>query len=152
MLAGYVASRASVKSAAFEVVTGVGKSLPLAGILFFLGGLGLAGIPPTNGFISKMLVFKSGIAATKPFALVCMGLAGLTTLVYTTRAFQRIWWLEPAEGIWTKSFGDRLMAPLLLIVLVMLLGLHPEPLVTLALKTAQWLETPGEYIRAVLGR
>lgn len=152
MLAGYVASRASVKSASFEVVTGVGKSLPLAGTLFFLGGLGLAGIPPTNGFISKMLMFKSGIAAAKPFALICMGLAGLITLIYTTRAFQRIWWLEPAEGIWTKSFGDRLMAPMLLIALVMLLGLHPEPLVTLALKTAQWLEAPGEYVRAVLGR
>lgn len=151
MLAGYVASRASIKSAAFEVVTGVGKSLPLAGVLFFLGGLGLAGIPPTNGFVSKLLIFRSGISAAKPFALVCMGLAGMITLVYTTRAFQRIWWLEPAEGIWTKPAGDRLMAPLILIALVMILGLHPDPLVRFALETARWLETPGEYIRAVLG-
>ena len=47
MLAGYVASRASVKSAAFDIVAGVGKSLPLAGALFLIGSLGLAGIPPT---------------------------------------------------------------------------------------------------------
>ena len=61
MLAGYVASRASVKSASFDVVTGVGRSIPAAGVLFFIGSLGLAGIPPTNGFISKMFLFRSGI-------------------------------------------------------------------------------------------
>jgi len=42
MLAGYVASRAPVKSAGFDVVTGVGRSIPVAGVLFFIGSLGLA--------------------------------------------------------------------------------------------------------------
>ena len=63
MLAGYVASRAPVKSAAFDVVTGIGRYLPAAGFLFFMGGLSLMGIPPTNGFVSKMLLFRSGIDA-----------------------------------------------------------------------------------------
>jgi multicomponent Na+:H+ antiporter subunit D len=61
MLAGSVASRSKVKSAAFEVVTGIGKSMPYAGLLFFIGCLALAGIPPTNGFINKYLIFESGI-------------------------------------------------------------------------------------------
>lgn len=51
MLAGTIASRAPVKSAAFEVIRGVGSTHPAIGVLFLIGGLSLAGIPPTNGFI-----------------------------------------------------------------------------------------------------
>jgi len=152
MLAGYVASRASVKSAAFDIVTGVGRPLPMAGALFLIGSLGLAGIPPTNGFISKMLVFKSGIAAQQLGALLLIGLASTLTLVYTMRAFMRIWWQAPAEGIRTKPEGDRIYAPLLLAALVLGLGIFADPLVQLAREAAQSLVDPGIYIRAVLGR
>ncbi len=65
MLAGAMASRAAVKSASFEVVTGVGKYHPFAGALFLLGGMALAGIPPTNGFPSKLGIFWSGIQAAQ---------------------------------------------------------------------------------------
>ncbi len=151
MLAGYIASRASVKSAAFKVVTGVGRPLPLAGALFFIGGLGLAGIPPTNGFISKMLLFKSGLEAEQVWTLLLIGLASVLTLVYTMRAFMRIWWLSPAEGITTKPAGDSLYAPLLLVTLILFLGLFADPLVALSRETVRWLVNPLIYIQAVLG-
>lgn len=151
MLAGYVASRASVKSAAFDIITGVGRPLPLAGALFLVGSLGLAGIPPTNGFISKMLVFKSGIAGQQLVALLLIGLASTLTLVYTMRAFMRIWWEAPAEGIATKPAGDRLYAPLLLVALVLVLGIFAEPLVAVSQEAARWLADPGMYVQAVLG-
>ena len=37
-----MASKAPVKSASFEVIKGLGKSLPYAGVLFFLGSMALA--------------------------------------------------------------------------------------------------------------
>ena len=151
MLAGAVASRAPVKSAAFDVVTGVGSYMPQAGLLFFLGGLALVGIPPTNGFISKMMLFRSGIEAGQLATLAAVGLVSILTLVYVVRAFQRIWWQPPAEGTRAKPAGDRLLAPALLIGAVLLLGLWPEPLVRLAEATAAWLGDPENYIRAVLG-
>lgn len=151
MLAGYVASRASIKSAAFDVVTGVGKKLPLAGALFFIGSLGLAGIPPTNGFISKMLIFKSGLAAEQLWTLLLMGLASTLTLIYTIRALMRIWWQSPAEGIASKPTGDRLYAPLLLVAMILVLGLFADPLVAVSQETVRWLENPVIYIQAVLG-
>lgn len=150
MLAGYVASRASIKSAAFNIVTGVGKSIPVAGALFFIGSLGLAGIPPTNGFISKMLLFNSGIKAAEFGPLLLMGLGSLLTLVYTMRAFQRIWWEESIESTKVKPTGDSLLAPALLIALVIILGVWAEPLVQVAQDTSFWLNNPDGYIQAVM--
>lgn len=151
MLAGFVASRASIKSAAFDVVTGVGKPLPFAGVLFFIGGLGLAGIPPTNGFISKMLMFHSGIEAEQIWALLLIGIASTLTMIYTTRALMRIWWTAPADGISTKPTGDKLFAPLLLVTVILVLGIFAEPLVALSRETVRWLVNPTIYIQAVLG-
>jgi multicomponent Na+:H+ antiporter subunit D len=151
MLAGVVASRAPVKTAAFGVVTGLGRSMPASGALFLVGGLALAGIPPTNGFISKAALFRSGIEAEKYVALAAVGVASILTLVYVTRAFQRIWWQPPVEGGKAKPNGDSLLAPALLIAAVLVLGVWAAPLVDLALATANWLGNPAGYTQAVLG-
>lgn len=151
MLAGTVASRASVKSAAFSVVTGLGKKLPFVGVLFFIGSLGLAGIPPTNGFISKMLLFRGGIEAESYLPLALMGVGSAITLVYTMRAFRKIWWEEPVAGVKLKPTGDMVLAPALLLMLVLALGIWAEPLVQLALDTSTWLGNDGLYVTAVLG-
>lgn len=151
MIAGAVASRAPVKSTAFSAVTGVGRSLPGTGVLFLLGSLGLAGIPPTNGFISKMLLFRSGAGAERFWILVVIGAAGALTLIYTLRAFQRIFWKAPAEEVRVKPGGDSLLAPAMLIGLVVLLGVWAEPLVRSAHNAAGWMTVPQVYIQAVLG-
>jgi len=152
MLAGAVASRAPVKTASFQVVTGLGRTMPATGVLFFLGGLALAGIPPTNGFISKMLLFSSGIEAQAFPALAIVGVASILTLIYVTRAFMRIWWQAPEDpDAKAKPGGDRLLAPALLILAVLVLGLWAQPLVSLAQATANWLGDPAAYIAAVLG-
>ncbi len=149
MLAGYMASRAPVKSASFDVVAGVGKYAPTAGVLFFVGALGLAGIPPTNGFISKALLFNSGINAEALLGVAIIGFASILTLVYTIRAFQRIWWLPQEQPGKVKEKGDKLLAPIILVALVLLLGIWASPLVTLAGDTSQWLMDPAAYIEAV---
>jgi multicomponent Na+:H+ antiporter subunit D len=149
MLAGYVASRAPVKSAAFDVVTGVGKTLPLGGVLFFLGSLGLAGIPPTNGFISKALLFNSGIQSEHYLSLALIGLASILTLIYTMRAFQRIWWVVPEGGGKAKPGGDLLIAPGILIALVLIFGIWADPLVSFATEVSAWLADPSLYIQAM---
>jgi multicomponent Na+:H+ antiporter subunit D len=151
MLAGYVASRAAIKSAAFDVVTGVGRVAPGAGALFFVGALALAGLPPTNGFIGKLLLFDSGINAANFASLLVIGLASILTMIYTIRAFQHIWWRQPADKEKLKPSGDRLVAPALLIGLILILGIWANPLVQLAQEASAWLGDPSAYIQAVLG-
>jgi multicomponent Na+:H+ antiporter subunit D len=150
MLAGTVASRAPVKSAAFQEITGVGKSMPYAGALFLLGGMALAGIPPLNGFISKMTLFQSGFNAQSYISLAAIGFASLFTLIYIGRAFQKIWWEPMISGGELKPYGDSLIAPGILIGLCLALGLWSEPLLLLAMDVAAWLGDAQAYIQAVL--
>ena len=84
-------------------------------------------------------------------ALLLVGLASIFTLMYTVRAFQRIWWQKPAAGISTKASGDRLLAPAILVTLILVLGIWAQPLVAAAQRTSAWLGDPAVYIQAVLG-
>jgi multicomponent Na+:H+ antiporter subunit D len=151
MLAGAVASRAPVKTAAFSVITGIGKSIPLVGLLFFIGGMALAGMPPTNGFTSKLLVFQSGIEGSSYLSVIILAVASSLSLIYVFRSFQKIWWEPSKENFWAKTTGDRLLAPILLIVFCLVLGLWSEPLVQLSEGVSGWILQPSSYISAVLG-
>ena len=150
MLSGSVASRTYKKSAAFDIISGTGKFMPYTGVLFLIGSLALAGIPPTNGFISKYLIFDSGVAVGEFLALFALALGGLLSLIYTMRAFQKIWWQQKEDSDSIKPEGDRLIAPTLLIVLILALGIWADPLVQISQTASIWLQDPTNYIQAVL--
>jgi multicomponent Na+:H+ antiporter subunit D len=149
MLAGYLASRAHVKSASFEVVEGLGKYAPAAGILFFIGAMALAGLPPTNGFVSKLALFRSGAAAEGWTTLAIVGVPSLLTLVYAMRAFMRVWWQPRKHDAKVKPAGDSLLAPGLLIALCVAFGVAAEPLLQVTQRTAAWAMQPASYVAAV---
>jgi len=162
MLSGYLASHAPVKTAAFSVLRGTGNHAPLAGVIFFVGGMALAGIPPTNGFISKLLLFQSGIQAASEgnFAetvgywlpLLLLGVSSAITLIYVFRALMKVWW-EPFKPdqlhAEVKPRGDSLLAPGLLVAICLALGLGAQPLIRLAEDTSAWVQQPRAYIQAV---
>ncbi|MGQ9903843.1 MAG: complex I subunit 5 family protein [Anaerolineae bacterium] len=164
MLSGYLASRAPVKTASFSVVRGVGRYAPAAGVLFFLGGMALAGVPPMNGFVSKLALFQSGVAAAQAGAidqaagfwipLALIGLSSVLTLVYVFRALMMVWWepfqpRSPEEKV--KPRGDSLLAPAGLVALCVALGIWGQPLVQWSQDVSAWMAQPQRYVRAVLG-
>ncbi|MEM7799953.1 MAG: proton-conducting transporter membrane subunit [Chloroflexota bacterium] len=150
MLAGTIASRAPIKSAEFNNVTGVGSKHPMIGLLFLIGGLALAGIPPTNGFVSKLLLFESGLAGERFITLGLIGLGSGITLVYVIRAFMTIWFKPPADKKKIKPSGDRLIAPALLILLVLGLGIWAQPLIDVATATVAQSGDATNYIASVI--
>jgi multicomponent Na+:H+ antiporter subunit D len=149
MLAGAMASRAAVKSASFDVIIGVGKYHPFAGVLFLIGGMALAGIPPLNGFVSKLMIFSSGVEAAQYLSLAIIGVASIVTVTYVIRAFMRVWFESNPQA--KPKDGDKLIAPTLLITLSLVLGIWSEPLVSFAQATATWILQPNSYILAILG-
>ena len=152
MLAGYLASRAHVKSASFEIVEGLGKYAPFAGVLFFLGAMSLAGLPPTNGFVSKLTLFSAGAALNTSegwAVLAAVGVPSLLTLIYVMRAFMRVWWQPRHQQEKVKPYGDSLLAPTCLIVLCIIFGAAAEPLLQISQKTAAWVTQPASYVAAV---
>jgi NADH:ubiquinone oxidoreductase subunit 2 (subunit N) len=111
--------------------------------------LALAGIPPTNGFISKLLLFESGAAAGEVGLLILLATASVLSLVYVVRAFQRVWWAPASVQKKAKPKGDWVLAPVLLILGVLLLGIWPEPLIAAAHNIATWLADPAGYLMAL---
>lgn len=151
MLAGAVASRMSPKTARLLDLAGAGRAMPLAGGLFLLGGLALSGIPPLNGFISKLALAQGAIGAQAWLVTGLVVGSGVITLLYMVRTWQWIFQQAPAEGLKTKPKGDSLLAPALLIAACILLGLFASPLLDLAGRASAQLGNPALYISAVLG-
>ena len=152
MLMGVVASYTKVKSADFVYITGLGRKLPrLTGWLVLLGGLSLAGVPPLNGFISKLTLVQAGVEREDWINLSLLVGFGILTLIYMVRAWQDIFQRMPtmmtAE---TKPQGDGLLAPGLMIGVCLLLGiLLAEPLILLVRDTVHQVAVPETYITAV---
>ncbi len=149
MLAGCVASRSVEKTAAFDAISGIGRIMPVAGTLFLLGGMALAGLPPTNGFISKFGVLSAAGSKGSWWPLAVLLPASLISLMYVGRAYTLVW-LEPLnESRPPREDGDSLVAPAILITFCLTLGLYAAPLARLAADNAAWLSTPAHYIGAV---
>ena len=152
MLMGVVASYTKVKTANFADIVGIGHKLPpLTGWLVMIGGLSLAGIPPLNGFISKLALIRGGVAQEDWVNLILLVGAGILTLIYMVRAWQHIFQRAPSPATTpTKDTGDSLLAPMLLVSICLLLGIVlAEPLLQLVTETVREISDPNTYISAV---
>ncbi len=151
MITGAIASRMPNKSAKLADITGAGRSLGTISVLYLIGGLALTGIPPLNGFISKLTIVQGGIQAQSWLVLGLAVSAGLITLLYMTRTWQHIFQKSPDATLKLKPVGDSIVAPALLIGLCVLLGLYAVPLIDAATLAVTRLGDPNIYIKAVLG-
>lgn len=151
MITGAISSRTIGKTSRLSEIGGIGQKLVYTSGLYFLGGMALAGVPPMNGFISKVALIQGGIGAEGWLVLGLAVGAGMITLLYMMRTWQLIFQQEPDEYTKTKPTGDSQLAPSLLIALCIGLGLFATPLIDLASRVVTQLGEPQIYIRAVLG-
>lgn len=137
-------------------------SAPLS-ILFFGVVLALAGAPPFLGFWPKLLLLEAGIGAggwTGWALVMALVLNAILTLIAGTRIWAHIFWRNGAEGVPgalepsslpALTAGGRVaMAAALALGLVVLgLGLWPNPMMTVGQGAAEGLLDPASYVRAV---
>lgn len=151
MLMGAVSSHMKPKSADFAMIGGMGRMMnPAIGVMWVLGGMALAGLPPLNGFISKLGIIEAGVQSNQWLPLFLAVGAGVLTLTYMFRTWQHVFQQSThAEGVSVKEKGDGLLAPAMLIGACILLGLYARPLVDLAFLAVQEIGNPDIYITAV---
>ena len=116
-----------------------------------VGGLALAGVPPLNGFISKLALAQSGVEANDWVTLGLIVGASILTLIYMSRTWQHIFQRAPEEGVKAKPTGDSQLAPALLIAGCVFLGFYAQPLLDLATRAVTQIGNPQVYIQAVFG-
>ncbi|MDD2615163.1 MAG: F(420)H(2) dehydrogenase subunit N [Methanosarcina sp.] len=117
---------------------GLGKRMPLAALSMTVFVFALAGIPPTAGFMAKLVLFSSTIQAGMTWLAVIAILNSALSLFYYARLVRYMYFLPP-EG---KKIGmpfPYAAAILLAVAGVLAMGIWPEPFMQWAMDAAQVL-------------
>jgi multicomponent Na+:H+ antiporter subunit D len=93
--AGIYAEMLGVKKIA--QMDGAGRRLPLTSIAFSIGALGMIGLPPMAGFISKWYLGAGAVAAGQPWVVGVLVLSTLLNAAYFLPILRRLWFAPPPE-------------------------------------------------------
>jgi NADH-quinone oxidoreductase subunit N len=122
---------------------GLAKRQPVAALMMLVFMVSLAGIPPTAGFLGKFYVFMAAVEAGLSWLAAVALIFAAVSAYYYMRVVMLMYMREPEAGV---IDSPRLVtSPALSIVLacavagVILLGLYPNPVVSLALQSVLML-------------
>jgi multicomponent Na+:H+ antiporter subunit D len=131
---------------------GVYRLYPLLAALFLVPAFSLAGFPPLSGFWAKYTLVQAGLDAGH-YVIVGVALAvSLLTIYSMTKIWAEVFWKEaPAEPPAPDTRGIGLMvAPVAALALITVtIGLGAQPFYELALRAAEQLADPSQYVQAV---
>ncbi len=131
---------------------GIRKTMPLTSIFLAIGALAIAGIPPFNGFWSEWMIVTAGIEAEMiPFSALM--LANMVfSVVYYIRVIRMILLDEPtAVSKKAREAPASMFIPtLILAALCIIIGVYPEPFITIASQAAQAALDAQRYISSML--
>jgi multicomponent Na+:H+ antiporter subunit D len=145
-------------SSALSRIGGMVRTTPYLATLFLLCALGLAGIPPLSGFVSKFALIDAGVAVEQ-YAIVGVALVvSMLTLFSMTRIWMGAFWspaeVEPPPGhVVPNRFGGPVLMVLPTVALVvcsLAVAVAAGPLYALSERTAGDLLDRQGYIDAVI--
>jgi multicomponent Na+:H+ antiporter subunit D len=80
-----------------EQLDGVGRRMPWTSAAFTAGALGMIGLPPLSGFISKWYLGTGAIAAGHHWVIGVLVASTLLNAAYFLPLLRRMWFLPPPE-------------------------------------------------------
>jgi multicomponent Na+:H+ antiporter subunit D len=83
---------------------GVGRRMPLTMAAFTVGALGMIGIPPIAGFVSKWYLGTGGLAADQGWVIVVLAMSGILNAMYFLPILAAAWFHPPDEP-WPARSG-----------------------------------------------
>jgi multicomponent Na+:H+ antiporter subunit D len=93
--AGIFDERAGIKRIAD--LNGVGARMPVTSVCFSLGALGMIGLPPLAGFVSKIYIGIGGIQSGAPWVIGVLAASTLLNAAYFLPLLYRIWFGEAQD-------------------------------------------------------
>lgn len=149
LLAGTIAAAAGTSD--INKMSGMIRSHPILGWMFFIAGLVLAGVPPFSGFIGKLLLVRGAFEKGETVTVIIMLLTSLLILLSIVRAFIRIFWGEGEAITPQKRHNARRLLPAgFLMLFTVFLGVGAEAILPTVQHIADYLLNPQEYIDLVL--
>ena len=123
-------SRGDHSALVLDDLNGAAKKYPLAAFLFSVALLGLGGLPPMAGFMSKwqILVSTAGVGSTVMILVVIfVGLNSVLSLGYYVPVINRLYRLQQSDIVTAgKSISGVMYLPMILLtVFIIALGVWP---------------------------
>jgi NADH-quinone oxidoreductase subunit M len=114
---------------------GMASSAPWMSIALLIVAFANIALPLTNGFIGEFMLFNGIFQSASQYHIVFMAIAGLGVIlgaVYTLTMVQRVAYGTSTDGIITQDISiNEGFALAIIIVLILFLGIYPQPLLQL---------------------
>jgi len=128
-----------ISTTALDGYSGLGKRMPYTALALTITLLALAGVPPLNGFVSKLVLFTAAVDS----GMIWLALAGVLnsafSLAYYGWVIKRMY-LDDASDM-TRIREPRLFLGVLALstAIIIVIGVYPEPFLSLTLRIASGL-------------
>jgi len=117
-------------------MNGLGKRMPMTMTAFSIGALGMIGVPPIAGFVSKWYLGLGALEVNEDWVLLILVLSSLLNAAYFMPLIYRGWFLPPPlagwpaerhwDGFWSRKLETHwmlLLPPVLTALLALLTGI-----------------------------
>ncbi len=135
-----------------ENLKGIGRKMPFAGFMFALSALAVTGMPPFNGFMSKLMILSALAKESSMVLIASILFASVVEGVYYFRVLQVIF-TKPESDNQVKTEGAYFYyVPVVVLgILIVAIGLNPGIITQYLPKVAEELLDKSIYIKGMVG-
>ena len=108
----------ATKKKKISEMAGIGKTMPITMLAFSVAALGMVGIPPVAGFISKFYLCLGAWAVPSPYGMMFLAVILISSLLDVIYFFPIIYtaFFKKPEGEISGSGEEKIKEPLLMVV------------------------------------
>lgn len=139
----------AVGSSKIKNMAGLGKKMPIAGLGFTIGALGIMGLPFLNGFVSKMMILQNTLGLERYIITGLILLATLIEVAYYLKVVQTLYFKENTLRI--KQLIPCIIPVGVLSLSAFYLGIFPQHVINILNQVGSQLLDNSNYIISILG-
>jgi len=143
----------AVGTRSIKELRGIGRKMPFTGVIFAISLLALAGVPPFNGFVSKLFIVMATLQYEEPIGIFVALITLLNSTIaaaYYARLVKAIWMEPETERVKDahETYSFMSFSFVILVTLIVVIGVYPYYFFEIAYKAANALLNITQYITA----